>query len=148
MVILPEIGAAGRIIKKKKGKCPIARQEQISKSHIFLCQQQKYRTEISDDRFGKSTHISMISNSVSHLRSYANSGKIGMYLHARTFCRLSHTTSIPVGAMYLHARTFCTLAHMTSKPVGAMYLHARTFCTLAHMTSKPVGGMYLRTRRF
>ena len=28
-----------------------------------------------------------------------------MYLHARMFCTLAHTTSIPVGAMYLHAST-------------------------------------------
>ena len=36
-----------------------------------------------------------------------------------------------MAAMYLHARTFCTLAQTTSIPVCAMYLHASTFCTLS-----------------
>ena len=35
-----------------------------------------------------------------------------------------------MGEMYLHVRTFCTLTHMTSIHVGATYAHARTFCTL------------------
>ena len=54
-----------------------------------------------------------------------------VFIHARTFCTLAHTTSIQVSVMYLHARMFCTLAHTTSIPVGAMYLHARTLCTLS-----------------
>ena len=33
----------------------------------------KYRNPLINTRFGKSTHISMISNSVTHLRSYVNS---------------------------------------------------------------------------
>ena len=28
-----------------------------------------------------------------------------------------------MGAMYLHARMFCTLAHTSSIPMGAMYLY-------------------------
>ena len=39
-----------------------------------------------------------------------------MYLHARMFCTLANTTSIPVGAMYLHSRTFCTLSDMILYP--------------------------------
>ena len=33
------------------------------------------------------------------------------------------TTFIPMGAMYLHARMFYTLAHTSSIPIGAMYLY-------------------------
>ena len=36
-----------------------------------------FGTELSIGRFGKSTHISMISNSVTHLRSYTNSAIAG-----------------------------------------------------------------------
>ena len=61
-----------------------------------------------------------------------------MYLHARTFCTLGQTTSIPMGAIYLHAKMCLTLAHTTSIPVGAMYLHARTFCTLSDMILYPL----------
>ena len=36
---------------------------------------------------------------------------------------LADTTSIiPMVAMYLHAKMFCTLAHTSSIPMGAMYL--------------------------
>ena len=42
-----------------------------------------------------------------------------MYLHARTFCTLAHTTSIPVSAMYLPARTFCTLSDTILYPLQA-----------------------------
>ena len=33
------------------------------------------------------------------------------------------TTFIPMGALYLHARMFYTLAHTSSVPIGAMYLY-------------------------
>ena len=61
-----------------------------------------------------------------------------MYLHARTFCALTHMTNIPVCAMYLHARTFCILIHTTFIPVSAIYLHARAFCTLTDMILYPL----------
>ena len=49
-----------------------------------------------------------------------------MYLHARTFSALAHTTSIPVGAMYLHARTFCTLSDTILYPLWAPIFTVRT----------------------
>ena len=44
-----------------------------------------------------------------------------MYLHGRTFCTLTDTISIQIGAMYLQA---------SSVPIGVMRLHARRYCTL------------------
>ena len=49
-----------------------------------------------------------------------------MYLHARTFCILAHTISIPVGAMYLRARTFCTLSGTILHPLQALIFTAIT----------------------
>ena len=54
-----------------------------------------------------------------------------MYLHARMFCALAHTSSISMGAINFNTQEHFTLADTTSILMFAMYLHARMFCTLA-----------------
>ena len=94
----------------------------------------------------------------------------GKFLPAGMICTTTDAISIPVGAMYVRARMFCALAHTSSIPMGARnfymqerfftladttfihmcvkYLHAGMFCTLAHTSSIPMGAInfYMQER--
>ena len=66
-----------------------------------------------------------------------------MYLHARTSFYTHWYYFYTIGAMYLHARMFCTLTHTSSIPMGAMYL-----CMQEHSVHSLIRLLYHRCNVF
>ena len=51
----------------------------------------------------------------------------GKFLPAGMICTTTDTISIPLGEMYLHARMFRALAHTSSIPIGAINFYMQEF---------------------
>ena len=86
---------------------------------------------VPPSRFGKSTHISMISNSVTHVQSYTNSAIAGNFAWSPTS---SHRALIPSHRM-TSARSPTSLPQMQTSPYRAPMSSHRAPISSHRMTS-------------